>query len=71
LNHANLAFACLEQASLSEVSLEGATLDIETIVEFALKLIHANISSPFGYIQKVTLEEFLSETKKTYAQIAQ
>jgi hypothetical protein len=45
--------------------------DIETIVEFALLLIHANTGSSLGYIQKVILQESLSETKKTYAQIAQ
>lgn len=45
--------------------------NIETLVEFALRLIHAKTGSELSYIQKVILQECLSETKKTYAQIAQ
>lgn len=45
--------------------------NVEEIIEFATKVIHAKTGESTSYIHKVILRESLLEIKKTYAQIAQ
>jgi hypothetical protein len=52
------------------VSLENNKSNLENLIKLAERLIASETGSTLTFIQKVVLREALSETKKTYAEIA-